>query len=189
MAGFTAVPLNPQNRKQEYEGCFSQFRIKAIIVQKGFTTAAMIAAQERAIPLIELLPVGQKAGIFALNPEAEQHQKEAKFATPHDISHIFLTSGTTASPKIVPVSQKQSYISRQRNFRPSQISQTDRCLHIVPYYHAAGIGAPLLSILLAGGTVICTKEFIPSDFPHLLKTCRPTLYSAGPALHGGYSAK
>jgi acyl-CoA synthetase (AMP-forming)/AMP-acid ligase II len=55
----------------------------------------------------------------------------------------------------------------------------------LPYYHTAGIGAPLLSVVLAGGTVICTKEFIPSDFLSLLKRFRPTFYSAGPALHQG----
>ena len=36
-----------------------------------------------------------------------------------------------------------------------------------------------------GGTVICTKDFIPSDFLFLLKTSRPTFYTAGPAVHQG----
>jgi acyl-CoA synthetase (AMP-forming)/AMP-acid ligase II len=39
--------------------------------------------------------------------------------------------------------------------------------------------------LLAGGTVICTKDFIPSDFYSLLKKFRPTYYIAVPALHQG----
>ena len=48
-----------------------------------------------------------------------------------------------------------------------------------------GISAPLLCLLFAGGTVICTKEFIPTDFIGLLNTFRPTYYSAGPALQRG----
>jgi thioesterase domain-containing protein/acyl carrier protein len=55
----------------------------------------------------------------------------------------------------------------------------------VPYYHGMGIGPPLLTVLLAGGTVICTRDFIPSDFLSLLKEFRPTYYAAGPALHLG----
>jgi acyl-CoA synthetase (AMP-forming)/AMP-acid ligase II len=46
-----------------------------------------------------------------------------------------------------------------------------------------GLSTPLLCTWLAGGTVICTKDFIPADFLTLLKRCRPTFYAAGPALH------
>jgi long-subunit acyl-CoA synthetase (AMP-forming) len=34
MAGFTAIPLNPQSREQEFDGYFSRLGIKAIIVQQ-----------------------------------------------------------------------------------------------------------------------------------------------------------
>ena len=184
MAGFTCVPLNPQEKKQIFERYFSQLKVKAIIVQEGCETAANEVGTSRNLPIIELIPGSDKAGTFELKPTVG-NLKEAEFATPSDISHILLTSGTTSRPKIVPVGQKQSFLSRQRNYPPLKITHGDRCLHIVPYYHAAGIGAPLLSVLLAGGTVICTRKFIPSDFLSLLKTCRPSFYSAGPALHGG----
>jgi acyl-CoA synthetase (AMP-forming)/AMP-acid ligase II len=185
MAGFTCVPLNPQNRKQEYETFFSHLKLKAVIVQQGCETAATGVAKSHNLPVIELLPVPGKAGTFGLKPTVVQNNNEAEFATSSDISHVLLTSGTTSLPKIVPISQKQSFVSRQRNNEQLKITHTDRCLHILPYYHTAGIGAPLLSVLLAGGTVICTKEFIPSDFLSLLKTFRPSFYTAGPALHQG----
>jgi acyl-CoA synthetase (AMP-forming)/AMP-acid ligase II len=185
MAGFTSVPLNPQNRIEEYESFFSNLKLNAIIVQKGCETAAKGVAKSRNIPIIELQPFPDKAGKFELKSSIKQNEKEAEFATPSDICHVLLTSGTTSRQKIVPILQKQASNSQQRNCRTLKITQTDRCLHIVPYYHGGGIGAPLLSVLIAGGTVICTKEFIPSDFLSLLKTYRPTFYSAGPALHRG----
>jgi acyl-CoA synthetase (AMP-forming)/AMP-acid ligase II len=64
-----------------------------------------------------------------------------------------------------------------------QFSRADRCLNIIPYYHGMGLHTALLSILFAGGTVICIKDFIPSDFFFLVKTLRPTCYVAGPAHH------
>ena len=185
MAGFTSVPLNPQNKKQEYENYFSQLKIKAIIVQRGSDTTAVWVAKSRNIPIIELLPVPDKAGKFELKSTILRDTQDAEFATPSDISHVYLTSGTTSRPKIVPVLQRQSCFSQKRTCETLKITHTDRCLHIVPYYHGMGIGPPLLSVLYAGGTVICTKEFIPSDFLSLLKTFRPTYYSAGPALHQG----
>jgi acyl-CoA synthetase (AMP-forming)/AMP-acid ligase II len=183
MAGFTSVPLNPQNRKQEYERYFSQLKLKAIIVQKGYNNAATAVARSRNISIIELVPVSGFAGKFELKPEVMVDTKEAEFATSSDIAILFLTSGTTGTQKIVPVTQKQNSLSIQRQICALKITNTDRCLHFLPYYHAMGLTVPLLGTLLAGGTVICTKDFITSDFLSLLKTYRPTYYSAGPALH------
>ena len=88
MAGFTSVPLNPQSKKQEYESYFSQLKIKAIIVQRGSETTAVWVAKSRNIPIIELLPVPDKAGKFELKPTVLQDTQEAEFATPSDISHV-----------------------------------------------------------------------------------------------------
>jgi acyl-CoA synthetase (AMP-forming)/AMP-acid ligase II len=185
MAGFTCVPLNPQSREQEYERNFSQLKIKAIIVQRGYATAATTVATCRGMAVIELLPLAGMAGRFTLEPAGVQDTTEAQFATPSDISHIFLTSGTTTRPKIVPLSQKQTFSGRQRQAVALKMTRTDRCLNISPYFHGMGLHTALLSVLYAGGTVICIKEFIPPDFFFLLKTLRPTFYVAGPAHHQG----
>jgi len=183
MAGFTSVPLNPHNKEQEYEMNFSQLKIKAIIVQKAYETAATAVAKKRNIAVIELLPLPGMAGRFTLEPAGGEGYGEVQFATSSDISHIFLTSGTTSRPKIVPLSQKQSFLGRQRQATALQFSRADRCLNILPYYHGMGLHTALLSVLFAGGTVICIKDFIPSDFFFLVKTLRPTCYVAGPAHH------
>jgi acyl-CoA synthetase (AMP-forming)/AMP-acid ligase II len=185
MTGFTVIPLNPQCREQEYTDIFSQLRIKAIIVQKDQPNAAMRLAMIQNIPVIELRPVSKKAGKFGLGPAMPPDGGEAEFAISSDIAYVFLTSGTTATSKIVPVSQKQSVISKQRTCIAARITAADRSLHIIPYYHTMGIGSSLLTPLIAGGTVICTRDFIPSDFTHLLRKYRPTWFMAGPALHAG----
>jgi acyl-CoA synthetase (AMP-forming)/AMP-acid ligase II/thioesterase domain-containing protein/acyl carrier protein len=185
MSGFTAVPLNPQYKEQEYRNYFSQLKVKAILVQKNMNTDAVRAADSMKIHIIELIPVPGKAGKFELEPTGSGTIQEPEFASPTDISHVFFTSGTTSGPKIVPLLQKQTFSIQQLHCQTSGIRNTDRCLHIVPYYHGMGIAPPLLSVLLAGGTVICTRDFIPSDFQFLLREFRPTYYSAGPALHQG----
>lgn len=185
MAGFTVVPLNPLSKGMEYDEIFSRLGIKALIVQKDYQTSAMNVATLRNIPIIELVAGSGKAGIFKLLPAGVKEVSEPEYATPSDIAYVLLTSGTTSMSKIVPVSQKQSAISKQRTAVASEITGSDRCLHIVPYYHGMGVGSALLAPLIAGGTVICTRDFIPSDFFDLLKTYRPTYYTAGPALHAG----
>ncbi|MDD1683258.1 MAG: AMP-binding protein, partial [Methanoregula sp.] len=183
MAGFTSVPLNPQARNQEYNRYFSQMKIKAVIVQKGYDTAAFEVAKSQDIPVIELIPVPGYAGKFELEPNVEPDAKEAEFASPSDIAILLLTSGTTGIQKIAPVTQKQFLSTKQQQADAFTLTNADRSLHLLPYNHAMGLSMPLLCTWLTGGTVICTKDFIPADFLPLLKTCRPTFYSAGPTLH------
>jgi acyl-CoA synthetase (AMP-forming)/AMP-acid ligase II len=185
MAGFTAVPLNPQFTGREFSEIFNRLGIKAIIIHQDLERTAQSIARAANIPVIELVPVTDTAGLFALEPEAPQTYDEPEFAIPSDTACILLTSGTTAESKVVPVTQKQISLSRTRSGFYQQLTPDDRCLHIIPYYHGMGIGAALLSPLIAGGTVICSKNFIPGDFFSLLTTYRPTHYAAGPALQRG----
>lgn len=183
MAGFTVLPLNPQLKTQEYHGIFSRAGIKAIIVQEDCDTSAIMVAQSMALPVIELVPVPGGAVNFILAPEVPNGAVEPEFAIASDTAYLQLTSGTTAVSKIVTRTQKESAITKQRACFYQKITAADRCLHIMPYYHGMGVGAQLLNPLIAGGTVICTKDFIPSDFIDLLRTTGPTYYSAGPALN------
>ncbi|MDD1683260.1 MAG: AMP-binding protein [Methanoregula sp.] len=183
MAGFSCVLLNPQLTKPEYEMNFLRLKVKAVVIQPGFETAAATAAGGCNVPIIKMRPVLGKAGIFTLDPAASPGIAEPEFATPSDISHVLLTSGTTARPKIVPISQQQSVIARYRQVQTLQITAHDRCLQILPYFHGMGFGIPVLGTLLAGGTIICTRDFIPSDFISLLDTYRPTFFIAGPTHH------
>lgn len=183
MAGFTSVPLNPHARSREFDRYFSQMKIRAVIVRKGDDTAAAGAAQSQGIPVIELVPFQGKAGIFTLEPDITTGTEEAEFAAPADIAILLLTSGTTGLQKIAPITQRQFLLAKQKQAEAFGITRNDRSLHILPYYHAMGLSTPLLCTWLAGGTVICTEDFIPADFLPLLKTYRPTFYAAGPALH------
>jgi acyl-CoA synthetase (AMP-forming)/AMP-acid ligase II len=185
MAGFTTIPLNPQNKQQEYERDFALLKIKGIIVQKGCDTAAGAVAASRNIPVIDLVPTPTLAGKFILKPDVSPSTDAPEYAISSDIAYVLLTSGTTATSKIVPVTQKQSAISKQRMCIACGITAADRCLHMIPYNHGTGIAYSLLAPLLAGATVICTQDFIPSDFLPLFRKYQPTYYAANPALHAG----
>ena len=151
--------------------------------KKGYDTAAIPAAKLLQIPIIELIPVSSITGKFEIEPGIVRDSQDAEFATISDIATLLLTSGTTATPKIVPLSQKQFCDDAHKMRIKYHYTDSDRHLHIVPYYHVAGFKGTLITPLLTGGTIICTKDFIPSDFLSLLKTFRPTHYLAVPAMH------
>ncbi|MDD1681398.1 MAG: AMP-binding protein [Methanoregula sp.] len=185
MAGFTSVVLNPQQKNREFEEIFSRVGIKAIIVLQGHPTAARAVAASCTLPVMELVPVSGVAGKFNLLPEIFFNDVVPEFASPSDTAYVLLTSGTTAAAKVIPRTQEQSATGKKRTCEYQGITCVDRCLHITPYYHGMGVGAPLISPLIAGATVISPRDFIPSDFFDLLMTFHPTYYTAGPALNHG----
>jgi acyl-coenzyme A synthetase/AMP-(fatty) acid ligase/thioesterase domain-containing protein/acyl carrier protein len=185
MAGFTHTPLNPQYRDHEFRDMFSRLKVKAIVVQKNHTTAARDVALSLNIPIIEITPVAEKAGIFTIGEGIATEEAEAVFSMPDDTVIVMQTSGTTSVPKIVPLSQKQFCKCAHAYFARLNLSDNDISLHIVAHFHILGITHTLLAPLLGGGTVVCTRDYISSDFLSLLKTYRPTFYCAAPAHHKG----
>ena len=183
MAGFTHTPINPQYKEPEFQTILSRLKVKAIIVQKNYETAARAVALSQNIPEIEITPSPDHAGIFTIDIGISGGGNEVVFAQPGDTAIIMQTSGTTSLPKIVPLTQKQ--ICKSVGVLCSQLKHSDRdkSLHIVPHFHLLGIIGTLLAPLSSGGTVICTRDFIAPDFFTLLKNELPTFYCAGPAHH------
>jgi acyl-CoA synthetase (AMP-forming)/AMP-acid ligase II len=183
MAGFTHTPLNPQYRDPEFKAILSRLKVKAVIVQKNHETAARNVAISQNIPIIEITPSPDQAGIFGIGMCEAGKGNNGSFAQPEDTAIVLQTSGTTSIPKIVPLTQKQVCKAVITFASQANHTDSDKSLHIVPHFHLLGILGTLLAPLLAGGTVICTRDFIASDFLSLLRYYRPTFYIAGPAHH------
>ena len=183
MTGFTHTPLNPQYKEPEFQAVFSRLNVKAVILQKNHETAARAAALSRSIPIIEITPSPDQAGMFTIGMGIGEEGNEVMFARPEDTAIVMLTSGTTSLPKVVPLTQKQ--VCKSVGTLCSQLHHTDqdKSLHIVPHFHLLGVLGTLLAPLSCGGTVICTRDFIAPDFLSLLKNEHPTFYCAGPAHH------
>jgi len=182
-SGFSLVPLNPQSRAQEFGTCFSRMGVCGVVLQDGYADVAGGVAASRNIPVIRMVPQKDRAGVFSIEPACDGDLPEPEFAGASDIANVLLTSGTTGTPKIVLRQQGKNGEIRERQTRILKIAPSDRCLHILPYYHGAGLGLSLMGMIYAGGTVICTREFIPSDFLPLVREYQPTISIAVPAFY------
>jgi len=182
LTGFTCIPLDPRGTGQEFEICFTQLGIRAVVVRKGSATAARPAAVKQNIRVIELVQKKGNAGMFHLEPPPPEWAGDPEFSVPEDIALLVMTSGTTAGPKVIPYSQQLMCDNAEMNREIFRYSVTDRCLQILPCYHLFGLTA-LLYPLTAGATVICTEDFIPGDFFPLLRSTRANCYGAVPAIH------
>jgi acyl-CoA synthetase (AMP-forming)/AMP-acid ligase II len=181
-AGATTAPLNPAYRADEFQFYLTDLKAKALVVQKGVATEARDVAAKLGVAVLELEP-GEHAGSFTLEGGSPAQAAQPGAAEAGDIALVLHTSGTTARPKIVPLSQANICASARHIGATLALSPTDACLNIMPLFHIHGLIAAVLSSLAAGGTVICTPGFDALRFFRLLDEERPSWYTAVPTMH------
>ncbi|SJZ72392.1 Acyl-CoA synthetase (AMP-forming)/AMP-acid ligase II [Enhydrobacter aerosaccus] len=191
-SGTTSAPLNPAYRAEEFEFYLDDLKPKAVIVQKGVDSPVRAVAQKLGIPLVDLVPTeGAPAGVFTLDVSALKPGKAAKPGTSVDgeIALVLHTSGTTARPKIVPLSTANLAASARHIGATLALTPADRCLNIMPLFHIHGLIAATLSSLAAGASVSCTPGFNALRFFAWLEEVKPTWYTAVPTMHQAILAR
>ena len=181
-AGATTAPLNPSYRADEFNFYLTDLKAKALVVQKGVATEARDVAAKLGVAVLELVP-GDLAGSFMLEGGSPAKAAQPGAAEAGDIALVLHTSGTTARPKIVPLSQANICASARHIGATLALSPSDACLNIMPLFHIHGLIAAVLSSLGAGGAVICTPGFDALRFFRLLDEERPSWYTAVPTMH------
>jgi acyl-CoA synthetase (AMP-forming)/AMP-acid ligase II len=179
------APLNASYKSEEFAFYLSDLRAKALIVQQGAESPARAVAAEQGIPILELVPDTAAAGSFTLAPPPGLSGSPASGgpAGPDDIALVLHTSGTTARPKIVPLSHANLAASARHIGQTLRLTPDDVCLNIMPLFHIHGLIAAVLSSVAAGGSVVCTPGLSGFRFFTWLREVRPTWYSAVPTMH------
>jgi oxalate---CoA ligase len=180
--GATTAPLNPAYKDEEFEFYLTDLKARALVIQQGMDSPARAVAARLGVPVIELVP-GAAAGEFTLEGGAPGRAAQAGEAGPDDIALVLHTSGTTARPKIVPLTQTNVTASAASIARTLDLAPEDACLNVMPLFHIHGLIAATLSSLAAGGAVICTPGFNALKFFGWLDAERPSWYTAVPTMH------
>ena len=185
-SGTTSAPLNPAYRADEFEFYLDDLKPKAVIVQQGMDSPVRAVAAKLGVPIVELVPTAEApAGAFTLDVSALKPAKAAKTGPSVDgeIALVLHTSGTTARPKIVPLSTANLAASARHIAASLALTPADRCLNIMPLFHIHGLIAATLSSLGAGASVSCTPGFNALRFFAWLEEVKPTWYTAVPTMH------
>lgn len=188
-AGATAAPLNPAYRAHEFEFYLTDLGARALMVAAGSDSPARAVAQTLGIPVLELRPhLDREAGLFTVAGDVSGDPLNPGFAQPHDVALVLHTSGTTARPKLVPLTQTNLCASAGHIQRTLCLQSEDRCLNVMPLFHIHGLVGALLASLAAGGSVVCTSDFDVTNFFMWFDKFHPTWYSAVPTIHQGVLA-
>jgi acyl-CoA synthetase (AMP-forming)/AMP-acid ligase II len=180
--GATTAPLNPSYREDEFAFYIDDLKAKALIVAKGVETPARAAAAKLGVPVLEVVP-GAAAGDFTLEGGAPGTAASTGTAQEDDVALVLHTSGTTARPKIVPLSHGNVTASARNIGACLALTPADACLNVMPLFHIHGLIAAVLSSLGAGGAVCCTPGFDALRFFRWMDEEKPTWFTAVPTMH------
>jgi len=131
-------------------------------------------------------------------PAAEEISKKTisqRKALPDDNAFVLHTSGTSALPKRVPLTNANVCSSARSIAAALELSCEDRCLLAMPLLHGHGLVATLLPALAAGGSCVCLERFDAAKVAALLAsgvtwfTGVPAMYRALLEQMGGTPAK
>ena len=176
----TCAPLNPNYTFDEFKFYLSDLKVSVIILEDDITKA-LEAANELGVKVIllsQLLLVIRTKDTSNLDLNLIHYLTSSE-----DTALVLHTSGTTARPKIVPLTHSNLCYSMQKIAHSLKLANTDRCLNIMPLFHIHGLVGALLSSLSSGGSVVCSRGFNPEVFFKSLAEFSPTWYSAVPTMH------
>ena len=144
-------------------------------------------AARLGIPVADLRadPMGP-AGTFSLaraGTVLTGHDGAPTLAGADDVALVLHTSGTTARPKIVPLTHRNVCASARHIAGSLALTPADLCLNVMPLFHIHGLVAALLSSLGVGAAVACSPGFNALQFFTWLKDLRPSWYTAVPTMH------
>lgn len=179
-----AAPLNPEYREAEFAFQFESLKPRLVLLAAGHGAAVRALAQARGIPVVDVVPVdGAATGVFRLAaPAPAAPAREGGFLRADDVALVLHTSGTTAQPKKVPLTQRNLLASAGNLIASVGLGAEDRCLHVLPMFHIGGIVDALAAPLVAGGSAVCTTGFSVPEFYRALDAFRPTWTQAVPTM-------
>ncbi|APR82881.1 Fatty-acid-CoA ligase FadD7 [Minicystis rosea] len=185
-AAATAAPLNPAYQAEELEFYLGDLKAKALILPQGFASPARAVAEAMGIPIL-----GFANRDLRLVPEAPLSVAASTDgpAEASDVALVLHTSGTTARPKIVPITQANLCASARHIGAALALVPGDVCLNIMPLFHIHGLVAAVLSSLAAGASVWCSPGFNALKFFGWLDEVKPSWYTAVPTMHQAILAR
>jgi len=147
----------------------------AILLIRGFEPEGICnAAQNLGIRII----------YASMNPfTIEVSSKNLSFhsADRADASGLLLcTSGTTSTPKCVPIREDALLINCTSLASLMDLSPSDTCLNAMPLFHVGGIAVHVMPTIISGGKVICMDNYRPSKFANRLEKGDVTWFSFVP---------
>ena len=186
-AGSAIAPLNSELSEREFEFFLARSPGGLVVGKQGHQVAEACARKlGLEIFSVNLAHDGLVKGDVVRKRdggELSKPEKNTPSIPPNSTALILFTSGTTGTPKSVPLSHTNLTASIQNIIGTYSLSESDSTLAIMPLFHIHGLMASLFATLGSGGTVVFPRsgKFSPSTFFEDLT--HSTWFTAVPTMH------
>ena len=178
-----AVPLDPRLGPAELDQFLQQLPLDALLVASDSEQQGRRAAERHGLALITAQPAEDGTAALLLDMPVAAQPAADELPLPDAPAFILRSSGTTALPKLIPVTHRSMLTAAHRWQQWFDLSAADRCLCVSAPYYSHGLKVTIMAPLLSGGSVAFPLSPAVVDPHEWFDTLRPTWYSAGPALH------
>ena len=184
------VPLSAAAPPGERQRAVLETRCSALLVDEAAGAALAPWALAHGMALLGACEEPSRPGSLALRvitAAGASFPRDQASATPggeaDPVVLMLRTSGTTARPKLVPLTSAALGASALNVARQLELVPGDLSLNVMPMHHSHGIVGVLLSSMSAGASVAYLSRFDPARFFEAMHHHKPSWFSATPALH------
>ena len=196
-AGACAAPLNPQLAAGELDSRLGQVEARAVVVPARLYDDFAGLGDHRTLPMWKLVLTQEGQGKerqvkaeLTGEPLSNHGTGPAETGEPSpppadDVALLLLTSGTTAAPKVVPLTHSGLLASINGIRGIYRLTPDDATLLVMPLFHGHGLIAGLLATLASGGTGVMPAggRFHAGRFWPEMIAAQATWYTAVPTIH------
>ena len=177
-AGAATFPINPSLTVEEIERACEATGVSALIIDPLETRADLAAMcvrrglschKLRRFPALDIPSLPRAPASVGAQDE-------------NGVALLLQTSGTTGTPKTVPLRQRNLVASSRNIAAFYRLSTADRTYLVMPLFHIHGIVASALATLVSGGTVVVPRRVTPRRFGPDLASHEITWVSAVPTV-------
>src|SRR5262249_29126727 len=146
--GAVCVPINRGLTADELERYFRQLQPAALLTRTDLDSAGPAVARSLGIPVINVMrPPRRQSSILRVAGLEVTPTVRGAVPSSTDDAFILLTSGTTSSPKMVPLTHGSVCLSAYNAAAALALEPRDRLLNVLPLCHAHGLISGLLAAL------------------------------------------
>jgi len=164
--GIVLVPLGTRLTAHELAFIAGDAGLSALVYGEGFGETVAALRSEAAVPARVALDAPAAPGDLAWRDELAG-LPDSPFARTRcdgeDLHALLYTSGTTGKPKGVMVPHRMTAWNGWNTALCWGLAESDVSPVFTPLYHAGGLGAFLVPILAAGGTIVLHAGFDPAE--------------------------
>ena len=194
--GAVAVPIDPHGEIQTITNFFENSEAKMAFIGDDFIDHFYKVEENlgRKIPAVLLQDSESNNGFqafsdWASTPRSADFDKQPPPAKPEDLANLMYTSGTTGTPKGVPLTHGNIYYETQGCQEVMNISENEVVLSVLPLFHVFAQVINLWVIASVGATVYYIKELAPAEMTKAFETERDNFADGRSALVVSVSQK